>query len=86
MIEGLLENILETTISLQPVHALLGFELNFSNCNIKKIAEANHLILLAKFCITKQKYAEGNIALHYIFNFELLLRSRHFPSLQETEL
>ena len=83
--EELIHQILETPVQLQPINALLGFEKSFSNCNIRKLSEANHLLLLAKFCIVKHKYLQAN-TVKYIFNFELMLRRRHFPSLNEVEL
>ena len=83
-VEELIERILEIPIHLQPVNALLGFEKSFSHHNIKKISEANHLLLLSKFCIIKQKFSQAN-TVNYIFNFELMLRSRYFPSLKEAE-
>ena len=80
-IEYILEEIMEDNISLDITSALFGLLIKTANCNRQKLKHANHILLLAKFCIIKSMY-NNTESLIYIFDYQLLLRKRYFPFLQ----
>ena len=80
-IEYILEEILEDSISLNITSALFGIVSKISSRNRQKLKHANHILLLAKFCIIKSMYVHTE-SLLYIFDYQLLLRKRYFPFLQ----
>lgn len=81
LIEHKLTQIIGHTMKINVVQALFGLLKHDTNATRSKINEANHLILVAKLCITKNRLIKPG-ALFYIFESEVLLRSKYFPSLK----
>ena len=72
--------ILGNDLELKPEQALFGLTKNDIDASNSKLNEANHLILIAKLCIVKHRFKKPS-NLTFIFEFEFLLRKRHFTSL-----
>ena len=84
-IEHKLAIIVGRTITISTAQALFGLTKSTDiNVSLKKINEANHMLLLAKLCIVKHRYVKpSNIIL--MFEYELILREKQFPSLKHQE-
>ena len=82
IIRNIVEQILEQEVRMICTTALLGILKGNVICKKEKLNEANHVILLAKFCIVKAKYT-SNPNIQTVFEHELSLRRKYFPSLQE---
>lgn len=79
----IVEYILDQPICMNSTIALFGLLKSSVTCKQEKLNEANHIILLAKFCIVKAKYSPGNQNLHFMFEYELAMRRQYFPTLKE---
>ena len=60
--------------------ALFGLSKDDNEISFARINEANHLLLLAKLCITKHRFSKPSNLL-YILEYEILLRKKHFTYL-----
>ena len=81
LIEHKLTIIIGHTIKINAVQALFGLSKQDTHASRLKINEANHLLLVAKLCIAKNRLTKPSV-LSSIFDFEFLLRSVYFPSLK----
>ena len=72
--------IIGQNIVIETNQALFGLTKDDTDVCSTKINEANHLILLAKLCITKHRFKKPS-NLQFIFEYEFLLRKTHFSSL-----
>ena len=79
MIEGFLQVILIETFQLTMTKVLFGLTKHDAECSTSKLAEANRLLLLAKYCIHKKRYIP-NANIIQIFNNEISLRKRVFTT------
>ena len=64
---------LESRFALNVVNVLFGITPNDTEADMKKINEANQILLIAKMCISKSKFSTGK-SLRYIYEFETCLR------------
>ena len=76
--------IIGQNIMLGTNQVLFGLTKVETDVCFSKINEANHLILLAKLCITKHRFKKPS-NLKFIFEYEFLLRKKHFLSLINAE-
>ena len=77
--------ILKHNLKINAVIALLGITKDDTTANLKRMKEANHLLLIAKMCISVLRNAEIN-NIKYIFKFHMNLRKKHFLSLESQSL
>ena len=66
---------LETTFSIKVVNALFGITTEDTQADIARIHKANHIMLIAKMCISKGRFSK-NKNLRLIFEHEKLLRHK----------
>ena len=66
---------LESHFSLNVINALFGITPDDTEADRTKIDKANHIILIAKMCISKAKFSTGK-SLRYIYEFESCLRQK----------
>ena len=79
-IEYIMVSILNQDIKVNTSIALLGITKDNTTANSKRIKEANHMLLIARMSISKLRNSDiKNIK--YIFEYEMLLRKKHFTTL-----
>ena len=66
---------LETTFSIKVVNALFGITTEDTQADLARIRKANHIMLIAKMCISKGRFSK-NKNLRLIFEHEKLLRHK----------
>lgn len=76
-ISTLVSMILEKDFSINVINALFGISYSDIEVNKKRVDKANHMILIAKMCISKSKakISDGK-SLRYIFEYEKCLRQK----------
>ena len=79
MVEDFLAIILNETFNITLTHVLFGLTKHDVESNTLKLAEANRLLLVAKYCIHKMRYIP-NANIMQILNSEISLRKRVFNS------
>ena len=79
MVEDFLAIILNETFNITLTHVLFGLTKHDVESNALKLAEANRLLLVAKYCIHKMRYIP-NANIMQILNSEISLRKRVFNS------
>ena len=75
-----IESISDEVLPITKTAGLFGFLPDSVSCSKNKLTQINHLILIAKFSIAKSIHS-GNPNLLDIFERELFLRKKSFPSL-----
>ena len=83
-IEHKLTIIIGQNIKISTAQALFGIAKNDIDTSMTKINEANHLLLIAKWCITKHRLTKPS-DLSSLFEHELLLRTKYFTSFRNTD-
>ena len=81
-IKSIVELILDQEFRMDSTTALFGLLKENVICKTEKLNEANHVILLAKFSIVKAKYT-SNPNITMVFEHELSLRRKYFPTIDE---
>ena len=81
-IEFLLTQILKVKMPVTTTIAMFGIKAEEVRANNKSLNEANFLIILAKVCISKHKYAKQTPQnLRFILDYEIMLRKKYFKVL-----
>ena len=82
-IENLISIILHERIEIDTKIALFGITKYDIEASTASLKEVNLLIILAKLCISKNRYINNPKTLHFILEHELLLREKSFTILNE---
>ena len=86
-IEFLLTQILKVKVQVNTIIAMFGIKAEEVRANRTSLNEANFLIILAKVCISKYKYAKTTPQnLRFILDYEIMLRKKYFKVLDTDNL
>ena len=77
-IDSFLYQILKVNLNITTTIALFGIKAEDVCANQTALNEANHLLILAKVCISKYKYSKKKQDLKFILEYEMMLRKKYF--------
>ena len=80
-IESFIYQILNVNVNITMTIALFGIQAEEVCANKTALNEANHLLILAKVCISKYKYSKKKQDLNFILEYEMMLWKKHFKTL-----
>ena len=77
-IDSFIYQILKVNLNITTTIALFGIKAEDVCANQTALNEANHLLILAKVCISKFKYSKKKQDLKFILEYEMMLRKKYF--------